>query len=139
MRAAKRDMVTAYRLMGGLRAKMAEHVRFQLTTDGFVPYIGAVDRAWGAHAPHFAQLVKLDGALPAGPARYTPAKIVEAIPTVVWGQPDPALISTSFPEGRARAPLRLVQLGADSPEPEEHARDGGGCDGSGVGLEELVA
>jgi IS1 family transposase len=94
----KRDMVTAYRFMAGLQGRLTEGVRFQLTTDGFVPYIGAVEMAWGADAPDFAQLVKMYGPVPPGPARYAPPKIVEAVPTVVNGSPDPALISTSYIE-----------------------------------------
>jgi hypothetical protein len=49
-----------------------------LTTDGFVPYIGAVEHAWGADAPDFAQLVKLYGASLPGPARHSPPKILRA-------------------------------------------------------------
>lgn len=94
----KRNMVTAYRFMEGLRVRLNGNGRFQLTTDGFVPYIGAVEMAWGADAPDFAQLVKMYGAVPPGPSRYAPPKIVEAVPTVVHGNPDPALISTSFIE-----------------------------------------
>ena len=93
----KRDMVTAYRFMNGLKARLAQAFRFQLTTDGFVPYIGAVEHAWGADAPDFAQLVKLYGASSMGPhcpARYAPPKIVKAVP---------------------------IQPGADSPEPSRHA------------------
>src|SRR6266511_890030 len=62
----KRNMVTAYRFMDILKARLAENLRFQLSTDGFVPYIGAVERAWGMDAPHFGQLVKLFGAINAG-------------------------------------------------------------------------
>jgi len=94
----KRDMVTTYRFMDALKARLAEGVRFQLTTDGFVPYIGAVEHAWGSDAPDFGQLVKLYGATNPGPSRYAPPKIVEAVPTVIHGTPDPSLISTSFVE-----------------------------------------
>lgn len=48
----KRNMVTAYRFMNTLKQRLTG--RFQLTTDGFVPYIGAVEMAWGADAPDFA-------------------------------------------------------------------------------------
>lgn len=96
----KRNMVTAYRLMDGLRTRLNGNGRFQLTTDGFAPYVGAVERAWGADAPDFAQLVKLYGATAVGPARYSPPKILEAIPTVIWGNPDPGHISTSYVESQ---------------------------------------
>jgi IS1 family transposase len=106
----KRDMVTAYRFMDGLKARLAEAFRFQLTTDGFVPYIGAVEHTWGADAPDFAQLVKLYGASLPGPARYAPPKIVEAVPTVVHGHPDPAEISTSYIE-RQNLTVRMASPG----------------------------
>lgn len=103
----KRNMVTAYRFMDGLRVKLNGNGRFQLTTDGFVPYIGAVEMAWGADAPDFAQLVKMYGAVPPGPARYAPPKIVEAVPTVVHGNPDPAFVSTSYVE-RQNLTIRMA-------------------------------
>ena len=57
-----------------------------------------MEHAWGADARDFGQLVKLCGASLPGPARYSPPKILEAVPTVIHGTPDPALISTSFIE-----------------------------------------
>jgi len=104
----KRNMVTAYRFMETLKGRLVEAFRPQLTTDGFVQYIGAVERAWGMDAPHFAQLVKLFAALPAGPGRYAPPKMLEAVPTVVYGQPDPqAYISTSYVE-RQNLTIRMA-------------------------------
>ena len=81
-----------------------------MTTDGLVPYIGAVEHAWGADAPDFGQLVKVYGAT-VGPARYAPAKIVEAVPTVVHGSPDPAEISTSYVE-RQKLTVRWPAAGS---------------------------
>jgi len=103
----KRNMVTAYRFMDTLKARLAEKRRFQLTSDGFVPYIGAVEHAWGADAPDFGQLIKSYGALPAGPGRYAPPSLLDAIPSVVHGQPDPAHISTSFIE-RQNLTIRMA-------------------------------
>lgn len=70
----KRNMVTAYRFMDGLKARLNGNGRFQLTTDGFVPYIVAVEMAWGADAPDFAQLVSL---------RVTPA-MAAGVTERVW-------------------------------------------------------
>ena len=42
--------------------------------------------------------MELFGALPSGPGRYNPPKLLEAVPTVVHWQPDPAHISTSYIE-----------------------------------------
>ena len=41
-----------------------------MTTDGFLPYIGAVERAWGADARDFGQLVKVYGNLKAALALH---------------------------------------------------------------------
>jgi hypothetical protein len=46
----KRNMVTAHCFMEVLKGRLAAG-RFQLTTDAFAPYLGAVDEAWGADAP----------------------------------------------------------------------------------------
>ena len=67
----------------------------------------AGERAWGADAPHFGQLVKLFGAINPGMGRYAPPKIVDAIPTVVYGQPDPEYISTSYVE-RQNLTIRMA-------------------------------
>ena len=93
--------------MDTLKARLAERLRFQLTTDGFVPYIGAVERAWGMDAPDFGQLIKSYGSLPEDPGRYAPPTLLDAIPTVVHGTPDPAHISTSYIE-RQNLTARMV-------------------------------
>lgn len=52
-------------------------------------------------------LVKLFGAINPGMGRYASPKIVDAIPTVVYGQPDPACISTSYVE-RQNLTIRMA-------------------------------
>lgn len=103
----KRNMVTAYSFMDTLKARLVPGARFQLTTDAFLPYIGAVERAWGAEAPDFAQLVKVFAGVNPGMGRYAPPKIAETIPTVVHGQPDPAFVSTSYVE-RQNLTIRMA-------------------------------
>ncbi len=56
---------------------------------------------------HFGQLVKLFGAMNPCMGRYAARKIVEAVPTVVYGQPDPAYISTSYVE-RQNLTIRMA-------------------------------
>ncbi len=68
----KRNMVTAYRFMNELKDRLVG--RFQLTTDGFIPYIGAVEMAWGADAPDYAQQTKFYSAENPGPGRYSPPR-----------------------------------------------------------------
>lgn len=71
--------------------------RVQMTTDGHRPYLEAVEQAFGAQVD-YAMLVKLYGADPEAERRYSPAKCIGAIPTVINGNPDPDHISTSFVE-----------------------------------------
>jgi hypothetical protein len=72
-------------------------VRFQLTTDGLKSYITAVD-AMLLDRCDFAQLIKVYASPREGEQRYSPADVVEAIPIVVSGNPDPAKICTSHVE-----------------------------------------
>jgi transposase-like protein/IS1 family transposase len=70
---------------------------FQITTDGFSPYVDAVLTSLGTRVD-FSQLIKVYAAPAEGDHRYSPARVVEAIPKPVWGQPDPAKICTSHIE-----------------------------------------
>lgn len=77
------------------KIEQATSGRFQLTTDGFVAYPDAVAYSLGTRVD-FAQLVKVY-AQPeqgGGERRYSPAGVVNAIPTPRWGRPDPERIST---------------------------------------------
>jgi hypothetical protein len=82
--------------------------RFQLTTDGFRGYPDAVAYSLGTRVD-FAQLVKvykqpLGGG---GERRYSPAEVIKAIPTPMWGRPDPERISTSHVE-RQNLTMRMM-------------------------------
>ena len=101
----KRNATVATRFMGALKTRLTGH--FQLTTDGFTPYIGAVDSAWGAESPDFGMLVKAFRGTAGGPRGYLPAKFLDAVKTIVWGQPDPAHISTSYIE-RQNLTIRMA-------------------------------
>jgi IS1 family transposase len=75
---------------------------FQLTTDGFHSYPDAVARFLGGRV-HFAQLVKSyakahPAQSPEGERRYSPASMTEVIKIPRFGNPDPALITTSHIE-----------------------------------------
>ncbi len=70
----------------------------QVTSDGFKPYIEAVETYFGADI-NFAQLIKLYGKPDnAGPDWYGPAKVIETVPTPISGNPDEAHICTSHVE-----------------------------------------
>ena len=71
--------------------------RIQLTTDGHEPYLDAVEAAWGMDID-YAQLVKRYADNPEPMKRYSPAKMTHIDKTVIQGNPDRDLISTSFVE-----------------------------------------
>jgi len=79
--------------------------RCQFTSDGFKPYIGAIEEHFGTDID-FAQLIKVYGKPDnSGPDWYGPPKVIEAVPTQVSGNPDEAHISTSHIE-RANLSVR---------------------------------
>jgi IS1 family transposase len=96
-RIGKRDATTAYYLMRDLQGRLANRV--QLTTDGFKPYLSAVEYSFGADVD-YAMLVKLYGTEKGdeGPAWYGPAKVVAAMPQPIIGSPQLRFISTSYIE-----------------------------------------
>jgi len=95
----KRDAANAYYLMKDLRERVS--TRIQLTTDGFKPYINAVDDTFGTEVD-YAQLVKIYGHPRASAATartyYEPVQVLGAIPMSVMGFPRPMAISTSYIE-----------------------------------------
>jgi IS1 family transposase len=71
--------------------------RVQVTTDGHKMYLTPVVDAFGG-AVDYAQLVKIYGTDPEGQKRYSPARILGIETNIVWGDPDPKHISTSYVE-----------------------------------------
>jgi IS1 family transposase len=96
-RIGARDLQEAILFMQDLAPRLANRV--QLTTDGFRPYLTAVERAFGNDVD-YAQLVKIYGRDTSGKPerRYSPAVCLEAIPQRINGDPDPERISTSHVE-----------------------------------------
>ncbi len=84
--------------------KAVKH-RFQLTTDGFKPYVGAVEEVFGADID-FAQLVKLYSGDEETRERYSPGEVIETIPVPIQGDPSPDHISTSY-VGRQNLTMRM--------------------------------
>ena len=94
----KRDAESAMEFVGDLNRRLSPMWRCQLTTDGFRPYISAVEEHFGADID-FAQLIKVYGKPDnAGPEWYGPPKVIETVPTPVSGTPDLAHICTSHVE-----------------------------------------
>ncbi len=93
----KRTLYKAFELMYNVRRATSKDSRFQLTTDGLQAYRAAVDEML-ADRCDFAQLIKFYSQPQVNEQRYSPAEIVEAVPVMVSGNPDPAKICTSHVE-----------------------------------------
>ena len=93
----RRSRDEAFELMFKVRRATSSESRFQLTTDGLKHYLPAVDEMLMDRCD-FAQLVKFYAQPREGEQRYSPAEIVEAVPVVISGNPDPAKICTSHVE-----------------------------------------
>jgi IS1 family transposase/transposase-like protein len=100
----KRDAESAFILARDLSDRITG--RFQITTDGFKPYISAIEDCFGT-AVDYAQLIKIYGrAKTQGPDWYAPTKVLDAIPVQVSGNPKTERISTSHVE-RANLSVRM--------------------------------
>ena len=91
----KRTAQNAYAFMQDLHSRLANRV--QLSTDGLVSYINAVEDAFGGDVD-FEQVVKFYDAEPIGPGRYSPPKVSGQSKAVISGNPDMKHISTSLVE-----------------------------------------
>jgi IS1 family transposase len=83
-----------------LRSRLANRV--QITTDGHLGYLTAIERAFGRDVD-YAMLIKqygVDYSTDASPTarRYSPNKVTSQEVRVVTGSPDPTRISTSYVE-----------------------------------------
>jgi len=91
----ERDTPTAIEFMTEVRERVAN--RTQLTTDGLVCYLTAVEEAFGADVD-YGQLVKVYGTNPDSERRYSPSRFITADRRVVSGSPDAATVRTSHIE-----------------------------------------
>jgi len=102
----KRDGLTALEFIRDLSDRIDPLCRCQITTDGFRPYINAIEEYFGANVD-YAQLLKIYGkAEGQAPDWYAPTKVVDAIPVRVSGNPKIERISTSHVE-RANLSVRM--------------------------------
>ena len=90
-----RDVGAAYTFMMDLASRLKNRV--QLTTDGYKPYLAAVEDAFGADID-YSMLVKLYGTASDGDTRYSPSKIIGVRSEGIRGKPNPKHISTSCVE-----------------------------------------
>jgi IS1 family transposase len=94
-RVGKRNAANTWYFVQDLQERLAGRV--QLTTDGFRPYLPAVEDAFGANID-YAMLIKTYQESAAGDKRYSPGEFVNALPIPVTGSPKAHLISTSHIE-----------------------------------------
>lgn len=92
----RRDGEYAEAFIGDLASRLAD--RIQLTTDGWGPYIPAVEKVFGG-AIDYAMLVKIyEGEGQQDQRRYSPAGFVKAEKRRINGNPDVKEVSTSYVE-----------------------------------------
>jgi IS1 family transposase len=102
-----READDAYAFIADLGSRLANRV--QLTTDGHLGYLTAIEREFGRNVD-YAMLIKTygsDGRDEAPQARkYSPQVVTSQEVRVVQGDPDPSRISTSYIE-RSNLTLRM--------------------------------
>jgi IS1 family transposase len=93
----RRSQVTTDAFIEGVRGATSPQ-RFQISTDGFQPYISAITTTLGDRCD-FAQLIKVYSEAPTEERRrYSPPDVTHTEKVPVMGDPDPAKISTSHVE-----------------------------------------
>lgn len=102
----KRSQVNTYTFMRDVYSRTAWGSCPQITTDGWGPYIGAIDATF-KDSVDFAMLVKIYGHLPEPRRGYAPSRFVEAVSKVITGNPDRRYVSTSYIE-RQNLTLRMM-------------------------------
>ncbi len=90
----RRDAHAANEFIADLASRLKNRV--MLTTDGFRPYLEAVEGAFGCEID-YAMLIKLYGDSQEE-VRYSPSNIVGTRSEVISGDPFPPMISTSYVE-----------------------------------------
>ncbi len=90
-----RDGGSATEFLQDLEGRLTSRV--QLTTDGHLMYLGAVEDSFGSGVD-YAMLQKIYGTEPGGEKRYSPAECIGVKVDVIQGDPDPCHVSTSYVE-----------------------------------------
>jgi transposase-like protein/IS1 family transposase len=92
----RRNQATTDVFIEGLRAATAPQ-RFQISTDGFQPYISAITTTLSDRVD-YGMLVKVYATSPEGERRYSPPDVTGALPRPIMGDPDRKRICTSHVE-----------------------------------------
>jgi IS1 family transposase len=93
----RRNQTTTDAFIEGLRDSIAPGHRFQITTDGFAPYVSAITTTLGSRVD-YAQLIKVYKAGTEGEGRYSPATVESVRIIPISGNPDRDRICTSIVE-----------------------------------------
>jgi len=101
--ASNRSLPTTRTFMHDVASRMRNRV--QVSTDSLRAYPDAVEAAWGARVD-YAQIVKIFGHEERDEQRYAPPEVIGTEKTVIQGNPEWDLISTSYVE-RLNATTRL--------------------------------
>jgi transposase-like protein/IS1 family transposase len=92
----KRNRIATETFLTKLRRATADK-RFQLSTDGFQPYVRAVDYILSDRVD-FAQIIKIYGTASDGETRYSPGEVIDTEVVPVMGNPDMRRVCTSHIE-----------------------------------------
>lgn len=92
----KRDGVSTDNFALDLRQRILN--RPQITSDGFKPYLEAIEMAFGRGGADFAQIVKVYGHIEDDDHKYSPPKCIGAQRNIISGKPAWENISTSYVE-----------------------------------------
>jgi hypothetical protein len=84
-------------LIEGLRHATSGKQRFQITTDGFQPYVSAITTTLSDRCD-YAMHIKVYGANQDGERRYSPAEVISSEKVPVMGNPEKKRICTSHIE-----------------------------------------
>lgn len=93
----KRTAKATDEFVGKLAYAVHPDCRFQLTTDGWPPYVTSVPMLLRGRVD-FATLVKVYGVSAEGEARYSPPEVIDSVTTEIMGRPRRDRICTSHIE-----------------------------------------
>src|ERR1039457_767934 len=93
----RRNQATTDIFIEGLRHATAPGQRFQITTDGFQPYVSAITTTLSDRCD-YAMHIKVYGTNPEDERRYSPAEVVSSEKLKIMGNPEKDRICTSHIE-----------------------------------------
>ena len=97
MKWGKGNLETTLKFISNLKDKLKNNGRIQLTSDGFKPYLEAIELFFGGEID-FAQLIKTYSSDNVGRGRYSPPQVSGVLSKILSGEPNERNISTSYIE-----------------------------------------